>query len=341
MQRVLVGISGGMDSAVAVKLLLDRGYAVEGAVLKMHSFTEVDAAKACADALGIPLHVVDCEERFSRTVISDFLEAYQRGETPNPCIVCNSKVKFRMLWETAQALGVEKIATGHYAGVHKVGERFAVFAAKDTAKDQSYMLYRLEQEILRDLILPLEEYRKESLRTEAGRISADLADRPESQEICFIQGERYTDYIERHVGAFSSGDFVDEEGRVLGKHRGIVHYTVGQRKGLGVSAPTRMFVKKIDVSTNRIILSAAKNAEEETFFLKNVVLQSAPDMPVGEELDVMLRYRSSLAKGRLLQIGDEYAVVVQAPRATVTPGQSAVLYRNGAIMLGGVISTEN
>ena len=340
MQRVLVGLSGGMDSAVAVRLLQERGYAVEGAVLRMHSFTEIDAAQACADALKIPLHVIDCEDRFKQTVIADFLEAYRCGETPNPCIVCNAAVKFRVLWETAKAFGFDKIATGHYAGVREVDGRYAVCMAKDASKDQSYMLYRLDQDILKDLILPLEEYKKEDLRGEAAQISAELSKRPESQEICFIRGEKYTDYIERHSGAFLPGEFVDEEGKVLGTHRGIGYYTVGQRKGLGVPAATRLFVKRIDVPANRIVLSPVKASREARFLIKDIVWQGAHDIASPGECDIMLRYRAPLSKGTLLESGNACSVVMKAPCATVTPGQSAVIYRDGAILLGGIISME-
>ncbi|MBO5756007.1 MAG: tRNA 2-thiouridine(34) synthase MnmA, partial [Clostridia bacterium] len=297
MKSVLIGMSGGVDSTLAALRLREDGYSVYGVVLRMHDHTEVEEAEEAANALGIPLSVVDCSARFRDCVIADFLKEYQKGRTPNPCIVCNETVKFRALYEEARRLEIPYIATGHYAKVAAVNGRYAVCRAADSRKDQSYMLYRLSQDILSALLLPLGDSIKTEIVDEARRLRLTVAERAESQELCFVKGESYADYIDRIYGEAPEGDFVDEEGRVLGRHKGVVHYTVGQRKGLGISAAGRLFVKEINVSEHKIVLSDSKVLKRELLLTSPVFSGIAPeDLEKEEDLYVKLRYTATPVK---------------------------------------------
>ena len=231
--KILVGISGGVDSAFAAKRLIEEGNCVEGAILKMHEYTEISAAEEVAENIGIPLHVIDCTAAFDNIIRKNFVEEYLAGRTPNPCIKCNETVKFRFLYDYAMANGFDAIATGHYARVTKVDHGgkvgYALSVADDNRKDQTYMLYRLPQEIIEDLILPLGDISKEEVRLIAAERGINAAERPDSQEICFLPNGNYSDYIESVAGKCPAGDFVDDRGNILGKHKGIIHYTVGQR----------------------------------------------------------------------------------------------------------------
>ena len=340
MKRILVGLSGGVDSTYGVSLLQQAGYTVEGAVLRMHSYTDTAAALESAGALGIPCRIIDCEEAFAASVVQNFIAEYRQGRTPNPCIICNPTVKFRLLYETAMAEGFDGIATGHYAAVRRIEDRFCIARAADASKDQSYMLYRLTQPILEKLILPLAQMAKTQVVAAASGLHLLAADRAESQEICFIRNEKYTDFLTRVAGAEKEGWFVDAEGHRLGRHHGISHYTVGQRKGLGISGESRLFVKRIDPESGDILLSAAKEDPTERFWLQNVVWQGETE-PDDGLYDVMLRYRAPLCKAHVRKEGQGLCVTLEQPAKAVTPGQSAVLYRNDCVQFGGVIRLEN
>lgn len=338
MKSVLVGMSGGVDSTVAAVRLREQGYTVQGVVLRMHAYTEVSEAEEAAKALGIPFSVVDCTERFASCVISDFLEEYGKGRTPNPCIVCNETVKFRALFDEARRLGIPFIATGHYARVEAVDGRYAIARAADGQKDQSYMLYRLPQDVLSALLLPLGDVCKTRVVEEARRLRLSVAEREESQEICFVKGESYAEYIERTVGKAPEGDFVDESGNVLGRHKGIVHYTVGQRKGLGVSAAARLFIKEINVENNTIVLSSAK-ALKRQFVLTSPVFSGIREEELENErgLCVQLRYTATPVSAVARQENGRISVTMEGEAPFVTPGQSAVFYKDDMVAFGGVI----
>ena len=228
--RVLLGMSGGLDSTYAAVELLRLGHTVEGAVLKMHEYTDILEARAAAESLGIPIHVIDCRDAFEEHVVTNFIGEYQKGRTPNPCIVCNREVKFKYLYEYAVANGFDKIATGHYAGIVKTeadGEvRYAVVPARDTKKDQTYMLYRLPQEVLSMLIFPLSNMEKREIREAAREQSIFAKDKEESQEICFIPHNDHAAFIEGRGHRSKRGYYINNEGKILGEHSGIVKYTV-------------------------------------------------------------------------------------------------------------------
>ena len=341
--RILVGISGGLDSAYAARKLLNEGHEVEGAVLVMHDYTEVDSAKSVAAELGITLHTVDCRERFS-AVIDNFIGEYCNARTPNPCIICNPLVKFRCLLDYASEHGFDMIATGHYARVVKAvcdgEERFTLKRSRDAKKDQTYMLYRLPQEILSKLCLPLMDEVKSEIRELAYRDGLSVAERKESQEICFIPDGDYASYIENRVGKFPEGDFVDAEGKAIGRHKGIIRYTLGQRKGLGVAAGDRIFVTDIDPVSNVITLSK-DGSTTSLLRVTDIVFSGIGEPVAGTSMDVSvkLRYQAPMVPATVVFDGNGGATVTLGePQRAVTPGQSAVMYKDDMLLFGGFIS---
>ena len=277
--KILVGISGGVDSAYAAKKLLLDGHQVEGAVLIMHDYTELDAAREASMSVGIKLHEIDCRFAFEE-IKKNFVSEYVGGRTPNPCIICNERVKFKTLYDYAMANGFDAIATGHYAKIVNTDGKFAFAIPEDKRKEQTYMLYRLPQEILSRLILPLSEGTKTEIRARAQDEGISAANRSDSQEICFLPDGNYAEYIESVSGKCPEGDFVDIQGKILGRHKGIIHYTVGQRKGLGISLGERAFVTKIDPTTHKVTLSPTIEGEK-TVFVKNMVY-SGMSSPIDE-----------------------------------------------------------
>ena len=342
--RILLGMSGGLDSTYAAMKLCDMGHTVEGALLLMHPYTDIEAAKESADALGIPLHIIDCREKFEKIVVPHFMDEYLSARTPNPCIVCNSEVKFRVLYDYAMEKGFDMIATGHYADVIKVTdgaeERYAVSRSKDSTKDQTYVLWRLPQDILSRLVFPLSDSCKKEVREDAQNRGLAAADREESQEICFIPSGDYAGYIEERRGVSLPGDFVDTDGNVLGRHNGIIRYTVGQRKGLGIALGARAFVTEINPETNKITLAfEAKSASE--IAVKNVVFSGMkqPSEPYETELFVKVRYLAPPISAKVTFYPDLTASVsLCTPVKSVTPGQSAVFYDGNRVVAGGFIS---
>lgn len=341
--RILVGMSGGVDSSAAAKLLLEAGHSVEGAVLRMHEYTDVDGARRAAELVGIPLHIIDCSDLFRERVQKYFCNEYIHGRTPNPCIVCNPEVKFRVLCDYALEHGFDRIATGHYARlvtVDAVGvSRIAFARAADTAKDQTYMLYRIPQDILHMLILPMAEQHKTDVREKMTGVDASLGEKKDSQEICFIPDDDYISFIEDNCGKSVPGNFVDEDGNILGSHHGIIHYTVGQRKGLGISLGYRAFVKAIDPQSNRVVLGAEKSTAD-MLRITDVVYSGAAPLSAGEQrrYTVKLRYQAPAVPCTVCngENGELY-IRLDSPAAAVTPGQSAVLYDGDSVALGGFI----
>ena len=335
--KILVGISGGVDSAFAAKKLLLSGHEVEGAVLIMHEHTELLAAREAAGSVGIKLHEIDCRADFQR-IKENFVSEYINARTPNPCIICNERVKFRTLYDYAMANGFDAIATGHYARIEKNGDRFTLSMPEDRKKEQTYMLYRLPQDILSHLILPLFEGTKMDIRREADEQGISAANRSDSQEICFLPNGGHTDYIESVAGKCPEGNFVDTDGKVIGRHKGIIHYTVGQRKGLGISLGERAFVTKIDPVSNTVTLSPSLLGKDELTITDIVYSGMTPPTEECEvELDVKLRYTAPLVRARArLYLDGSAKITLESPQK-FAPGQSAVFYHDGMVMLGGFI----
>jgi tRNA-specific 2-thiouridylase len=335
--KILLGMSGGVDSAYSAIKLKEMGHDVTGIFLLMHDYADVEGARACAADVGIPLIVEDCRKAFSQTVEKKFAEEYLCGRTPNPCIICNAEIKFKRMYEIAREKGFDKIATGHYASVRERDGLYSVLRARDEKKDQSYVLWRLGQDILSMMLFPLWDDLKSEVKERTREKGVSAAYKEESQEICFIPDNDYATYIESNYKKSRSGAFVDEEGRVLGEHKGIIHYTVGQRKGLGISASERLFVKEIDAEKNKIILSPEDRVGRDSFYINDMVFSGLVPMEEGElDLFVKVRYLAPPVRAHITFEGARARVDLTEKRV-ITPGQSAVFYDENAVMLGGFI----
>jgi len=340
-KRILLGMSGGIDSTYAATELRRRGCEVIGAFLGMTEDSDTESARRAAEALDVPLTVVDCTERFRDIVIGNFLGEYAAARTPNPCIVCNRFVKIAALCETARAMGIARVATGHYADVgfdESTGRRY-IRKAADPRKDQSYMLWRLTQEQLSMLELPLNALLKSEIKERARELALPNADAPESQEICFIPCDDYVSYIEERLGKFPKGDFVDDEGKRVGSHEGLIHYTVGQRKGLGLSLGKPAFVTAIDPTANTVSVTT----DERKIFSDRLVCRDLNFMALAPgdygELwaEGKVRYSAKPTRARIRICGDCAEVFFENPVRAVTPGQSVVFYDGDKILFGGMI----
>lgn len=334
-ERIMVGLSGGVDSAVAAYLLQKQGYEVAGATFRMtDDWDGAEDAKKVADFLKIPHYVFDFRTLFKDKVLEDFAEEYRKGRTPNPCVRCNQYLKFPAFLEKAEELGYGLIATGHYARTD--GE--SVYRAKDHAKDQSYMMYHLTKEMIPHLRFPLAELSKEEIRAIAEEAGLPVAHKPDSQDICFIPDGDTQGYLERVIGAMPHGNFVDKDGKILGEHGGICRYTIGQRKGLGLSLPEPLYVGAIDPERNEVRL--VKN--EELFTTRLTVrdfnwIEGAPDLPIRVTCKIRYAHQPAPAMAGTFLKDDQAVIVFDEPQRAVTAGQSAVIYDGEKLLGGGVI----
>ena len=370
-QGALIAMSGGVDSSVAAALMQEKGYSCIGAMMKLYENREMisekqqapEDGKGCRDAedgmaekktccsaddagdaeavarkLGMPFYVFRFTEAFRCQVIDRFVESYVNAETPNPCIDCNRYMKFEKLYERAKLLGCEKIATGHYARIdyNAASGRWQMKTALDRTKDQSYVLYQLTQEQLSHVCFPLGELTKEEVRKLAQTYGFFNADKRDSQDICFVPDGHYEKFIEAYTGKTApEGNFVTEDGEILGRHKGIIHYTVGQRKGLGIAAETPYYVKEIRPESNEVVLCKHDALFQRTLYAKDVNWVSAPE-PDGEiRVQAKIRYRHSPQPGtaRMTKRG-LLEVTFDEPQRAITKGQSVVLY-DGELVLGG------
>ncbi|UCF05390.1 MAG: tRNA 2-thiouridine(34) synthase MnmA [bacterium] len=346
---VVVGMSGGVDSSVAAWSLHEQGYRVVGVTLRLFCYSgtstglrpccskaSLDQARRLCHRLGILHHVVDVEDRFRRAVIDYFVREYRRGRTPNPCIVCNEKIKFPVLSEIADSLGFSFIATGHYVRtVQRPGGRFLLARADDSRKDQSYFLYRVPVGLLGRSLFPLGTLHKTEVKRLAQRLGVRSSGAHESQDVCFIPGGDLRAFLESRIGQ-RPGQVVGSDGIVLGRHRGVFNYTVGQRRGLGIAGGVPLYVKEIDVSRNRIVL-----ATDEMLYVRHVscdgvrLRMRSPDGP----LTAKIRYRHQPAQVRSLRRGrGSMEIRFTSPQRAATPGQSLVLYRDDEVVGGGIIA---
>jgi tRNA-specific 2-thiouridylase len=347
-EHVVVGMSGGVDSAAAAWILHAKGYRVSGVTLRFYCYARSAASPrpCCSDALlrrarrlcaklGIDHHVIDVEEEFRETVVRDFLDGYREGRTPNPCILCNEKVKFPGLVKAADWLGCERIATGHYARLVSGGHGAPLLAAAfDGKKDQSYFLYRVPVKILRRTLFPLGETLKESVKSAAARFGPGHEGQKESQDVCFLPDGNLRAFLGERIG-FAPGDIVDRGGRVLGRHDGAHLYTIGQRKGLRVAAGIPLYVSEIDTHANRVVLGGKEEIFGAAARCGSVRLRSR-DLSIG--LAAKIRYgRAPADVSRAVRRGPVLEVIFGEPQWAVTPGQSLVLYRDGIVVGGGII----
>ncbi len=341
-KKVLLGMSGGVDSTFAASRLVSEGYTVEGALLLMSEHTDIESARAAAEKTGIPLHIIDCKADFREKVIDNFVSEYMRARTPNPCIVCNREVKIKKLCDFAREHGFDAVVTGHYAGVgfDEASERYFIKRGADDRKDQSYMLWRLTQEELSLLYFPLEESIKSEIKRESEERGLIERDKKESQEICFIPTNDHAAFIEEYTGKrFPTGDFTDENGKVLGTHKGIIKYTVGQRKGLGISLGKHAFVLSVNAGDGTIVLGDEEGLFKSEFSVSDTVFQKRV-YAVGERasLEVKIRYAARPAKCEVEFAENGAHITLEAPARAITPGQSAVFYENCDIIFGGFIN---
>lgn len=344
-RRIMAAMSGGVDSSAAVFLLREQGFDVGGMTMRLLggnlSDRDIKDAAKTAEAAGIPFYVADLRERFRKEVIEDFITSYLSGNTPNPCVVCNRRIKFSAFAEHARRYGYERIATGHYAagGYDGGSGRWLLKRAKDRKKDQSYMLYGLSQDQLAASVFPLGEMTKEEVRAFAEAHHLPAARRKESQDICFVPDGKYAEFIERETGKpLQPGCFVDASGKVIGEHRGIARYTIGQRRGLGIAAGHPVFVCGKDAEKNIV-----RVGEEELLFRKeldvrDVNLIACSRLTGKIRAEVKIRYSHGGSPAVVEQTGEDslHIEFLEGQRA-VTPGQSAVLYDGDTVIGGGII----
>jgi tRNA-uridine 2-sulfurtransferase len=346
--RVVVAMSGGVDSSAAAALLQEAGHEVLGITLRVWSYgdsarcgsccspEDIDDARSVASALGIPFYVADAEELFRERVVQPFVTGYLQGRTPVPCVACNEDVKFGFLLRRARALGA-RLATGHYARVVEQEGRFRLLRARDGAKDQSYFLFSLTQDALRDVLFPVGELTKAEVRAIAERRGLPTSQKPESMEICFVPDGDYAGFVERVAGRQPEGDVVNEAGQRIGRHGGVHRFTVGQRRGLGLSSPSPLYVERIDVERRQVVVGPAAALERMRFtVLRPSWVDGCPDPE--ETVQVRIRHRHPGASARVeaLDAGRLSVRLVESVRA-VTPGQAAVFYRDAEVLGGGWI----
>lgn len=351
-KRVVIGMSGGVDSSVAAAVLKEQGYDVIGVTMRLWdgenindsvtestccSLSAVEDARRVADKLGIDYHVLDFRKEFSEYVIDYFTNEYINGRTPNPCIACNKFLKFDAMAKKAQLLGADYIATGHYAKVdfdESLG-RYLLKSA-DNAKDQTYALYNLTQVQLSKLLLPLGNFAgKDEVRAYADKIGLVTADKPDSQEICFIPDNDYAAFIKRRTGSLPpEGDFVDQMGNILGRHKGIINYTVGQRKGLGIAFGKPMFVTRIDAENNQVVLGEQGTEFSLSLYGKNPNFIPFETIKEPIRATAKVRYSAKPAPCTVSMDGDKIKVEFDTPQRAITPGQAVVIY-DGDLVIGG------
>ena len=352
-ERVFVGMSGGVDSSVAALLLQQAGYQVSGVNGRMLCGETAEAGGACgsqrdtedaaavARRLGIPFHVVDLSEPFRETVIRNFIGEYEQGRTPNPCAVCNRHVKFGALLEQVLNLGGDRLATGHYAQVRfdAASGRYLLCRGADRRKDQSYFLYALTQDQLSRVLFPLGGMEKSQIRALAEEQNLVTAAKRDSQDICFVPNGKYAEFIERLEGhPFPAGDFLDQEGRVLGRHTGMIRYTIGQHKGLGLSTAEPLYVLEKNAVDNTVRLGPDSALWSRTLTAEHMNWISIPDLREPISVTVKTRYTQKEAAAVAEPIpGGGVRVIFEEPQRAITAGQAVVLYDGEIVVGGGVI----
>jgi tRNA-specific 2-thiouridylase len=344
-KRVLIAMSGGVDSSVTAALLQKQGYEVEGVTMKLTTglCCDISSALAVCGHLNIPHRMIDAQAEFSRDIIGDFISEYRHGRTPNPCIKCNDLVKFHLLLHYARANGFDYLATGHYARIEydPATARFVLKKGVDEQKDQSYFLYRMTQDQMKSVFFPLGGMLKTDVRMRASDLALTAAERPESQEICFVPNNDYRDFLKAHSpGTLLPGEIVMTNGKAVGKHDGIAFFTVGQRRKLGVSSGERLYVVRIETDTNRIVLGELSELQTNGMVVSNLNFISSDKLRSRMKVTVKIRYRSPLIPAVIepLSVG-KVRVVFEKLVPGVCPGQAAVFYDGDNVVGGGVIET--
>ncbi len=342
-KKVMVGMSGGVDSSAAALILLKQGYEVYGATMRLSpdenfdASAEEDAKKVC-DELGIEHYVFDMREEFKKNVVDYFVDEYIHARTPNPCIACNKHLKFGLFLDKALEMGMDYIATGHYARIEHNDGEYKLKMSDAENKDQSYVLYNLNQFILSHTLMPLGDYKKEEIREKCEESGLSVAHKSESMEICFVKDDDYVRFIKEYSGyEEEKGKIYDTFGNVLGEHKGLINYTIGQRKGIGAYGRP-MFVLKLDYENNFLILGEKGMEFSSVIYADNVNYLSAK-IPTEEFLSqVKVRYQAKPAEATIIPQGnDSVKIILKNPQRAVTPGQSVVFYDGDYVVGGGIV----
>lgn len=355
MSKVVVGMSGGVDSSVAAYLLKQQGYEVIGVTMQIWQDAEriveeenggccglsaVEDARRVAAQLEIPYYVMNFKDSFQKNVVDYFVEEYLNGRTPNPCIACNRYVKWESLLQRSLSIGADYIATGHYARIVKLPNgRYTLRRSATLAKDQTYALYNLTQEQLQRTLMPVGEYSKEEIRKIAEDIQLQIANKPDSQDICFVPDGDYAVFIEKTAGKqLQKGNFVTVDGTVLGEHKGIIHYTVGQRKGLGLALGYPAFVLEIRPETNEVVIGTHEESMAKSLRAGNLNFMSIEDLTEPMRVFTKIRYNHRGVWATIEKTGeDEILCTFEEPQRAVTPGQAVVFYDGEYVLGGGTI----
>ena len=344
-KKVMVAVSGGVDSSVAAFLLKEEGFDVtgvtmclgirqEGEGVRCCGFDAIDDAKHVCDHLQIPHFIFDYAAEMEERIIHKFVAEYQKGRTPNPCIDCNRHLKFGSLLAKAKIMGFDYLATGHYARIEKQQDTWHLLRPKDKIKDQTYFLYPIKAEDLSSLLFPLGSLNKDEVRTLAKKEGLHVAQKAESQDICFITQGDYRIFFQEKKVVTAGGDIVDMAGNILGKHKGIIYYTIGQRGGLGISAKTPLYVAEIDAVKNRVVVGEKKDLYSIGLFAGDVNLLT-DDLPA--EMEAKIRYRKKSALCSVQKEANKLKVVFKEAQESITPGQAVVFYAEDDVLGGGVI----
>lgn len=352
-KKVMIGMSGGVDSSVAAFLLQKESLEVTGATMKLYNNEDIDFvsektccslddvldAKSVCARLGIRHYTLNMTDDFKKEVIERFISAYQNGFTPNPCIDCNRYMKFSKMLHKAQELDIDYVATGHYARIEKQGDRYILKKAVDLSKDQSYVLYSLTQEQLKVTKFPLGNYTKQQVREIAEENGFVNARKHESQDICFVPDGDYSKFIEYYTGkTYPCGDFVDMNGKRLGEHKGIIRYTIGQRRGLGLALPASMYVVEKDIDNNKVILGFNDDLFKKEVNVKNISFTACDGLDKPERLCAKIRYNQKEQPATVTQTDENhFTIVFDEPQRAITKGQAAVLYDGDTVVGGGTI----
>lgn len=360
-KRVVVAMSGGVDSSVAAALMVDQGYDVIGVMMRLWSEDgkeslnrcctpeQIDDARHIAGTLGIPFYVIDVKGYFRETIVQFFLDEHQLGRTPNPCIECNREIRFSYLYDKAMSLGADYLATGHYAQVIKNeanGGGYELHQGIDQHKDQSYVLHMLTQTHLAHVKFPVGSYTKKEVRELAEKYRLPVAKKSDSMDLCFLSGEDYRSFLQRHIPEVNRpGPIYDAQGTLLGEHQGLPNYTIGQRKGLGVTSPKPLFVLRKDGEANSLILGSRDDVVRNRMNVRKVswIAGRSPDEELPFAAEVKIRYKARPVAGRVKTMaGDHSTVDVQfdEPVFGPTPGQGAVFYKGTRCLGGGLISDQ-